>query len=134
MNVLETYTREEVVAHMLRTLGITAHQLGWEYLNIAINLSIEDAGYLRSITKRLYPTVAERTGSTPQRVERAIRHSIEDTFDRAYTGSMMRQVFESLVDADRYPCASLFIATLVELYNKEKHHPIFNIGGITVEQ
>ena len=133
MSVFEDYTREEVVAHMLRTLGITANQRGWEYLNIAINISIEDAGYLRSITKRLYPTIAERTGSTPQRVERAIRHSIENTFDRTFTGSMVHQIFDSLVEADRYPCASLFIATLVELYNKEKHHPIFNIGGITVE-
>lgn len=135
MNVLETYTQEEVVAHMLRTMGIAPHQRGWEHLNIAINLIIEDTAYLHNMTKMLYPTIAERTGVTAKSVERAIRHSIVEAFDRVPADAVLHKIFDDF--AEDAPCVSLFVATVAELYKKEKHHPIFYtevMGGLTSEQ
>ena len=35
-----------------------------------------------AVTKELYPDIAKAVGSTPSRVERAMRHAIESGFDR----------------------------------------------------
>lgn len=40
-----------------------------------------------SITKDLYPAIAEKYHSTPSRVERAMRHSIESAFSRGDTNT-----------------------------------------------
>ena len=37
---------------------------------------------INSITKRLYPTIAEMYDTTPSKVERAIRHAIEVAWNR----------------------------------------------------
>ena len=38
--------------------------------------------YINAVTKRLYPEIAKRNGTTASRVERAIRHAIEVAWDR----------------------------------------------------
>lgn len=40
------------------------------------------------ITKELYPRVAKEFGSTPGRVERAMRHAIETAWDRGDLGTI----------------------------------------------
>jgi len=45
-------------------------------------LVIEDMNLLGAVTKELYPMVAQKFGTTPSRVERAIRHAIELAWDR----------------------------------------------------
>ena len=47
------------------------------YLRDAIMMSVDDKEMLNSITKILYPSIAKQHGTTPSRVERAIRHAIE---------------------------------------------------------
>ena len=39
--------------------------------------------YINAVTKRLYPEIAKKNGTTASRVERAIRHAIEVAWDRA---------------------------------------------------
>ena len=63
-------------------MGIPAHIKGYHYLREAIILSLADEEMLESITKLLYPTIAERFDTTASRVERAIRHAIETAWDR----------------------------------------------------
>ena len=38
--------------------------------------------YINAVTKRLYPEIAKKNGTTASRVERAIRHAIEVAWDR----------------------------------------------------
>lgn len=57
--------------------GFKHNLLGFDYILEAISLIIEDRKYLRNVTSMLYPDIAEHYGTTPNRVERAIRHSIE---------------------------------------------------------
>ena len=45
-------------------------------------MCINDAENLHSVTKLLYPAVAKMHNTTAARVERAIRHSIEVTWNR----------------------------------------------------
>ena len=39
--------------------------------------------YINAVTKRLYPEIAKKNGTTASRVERAIRHAIEVAWDRS---------------------------------------------------
>lgn len=73
---------EVVVTDMIHQLGVPAHIKGYHYLRTAILYSIEDKTLLDSVTKLLYPTVANIYDTTSSRVERAIRHAIEIAWDR----------------------------------------------------
>ena len=68
---------ESTVTEVMFKLGIPANIKGYHYLRDALMLSATNLEYLHGITKLLYPTVATHFGSTPTRVERAIRHSID---------------------------------------------------------
>lgn len=71
------------VTDTIQKLGVPAHIKGYHYLRAAILLTIEDPFLLSSVTKQLYPRIANKYNTTPSRVERAIRHAIETTWDRA---------------------------------------------------
>jgi len=71
------------VAKLLKTLGISPHMTGYKYLREAIKLSLKDSGKVKnSVTKVIYPAVAEKFSTTPQKVERAIRNAIECAWHR----------------------------------------------------
>ena len=45
-------------------------------------MAIDSPDIINSITKRLYPEVAERFETSPSKVERAIRHAIEVAWNK----------------------------------------------------
>ena len=53
-------------------------------------MSVREPEILNSITKKLYPDVAELYTTTPSRVERAIRHAIEVAWDRGDIDVLIR--------------------------------------------
>lgn len=77
-----TYDLECDVTDMIHEIGVPAHIKGYQYLREAIMMCVRDMEMLNSITKLLYPTIAERYQTTPSRVERAIRHAIEVAWNR----------------------------------------------------
>lgn len=73
---------EITVTEVIHQLGVPAHVKGYHYLRCAILLAIENPELLDSVTKLLYPAVAQTFSTTSSRVERAIRHAIEIAWDR----------------------------------------------------
>ena len=73
---------EEKITNIFITVGIPAHIKGYQFLREAIKLAIDDPDIINSITKKLYPEVAERFDTSPSKVERAIRHAIEVAWNR----------------------------------------------------
>ena len=124
MNILDAWETTEVVSYVLRKLGIRADLLGYDYLCSAIELSIADVSYLHNITKALYPEVAKIHNTTPTRVERAIRHSIEALLNSGRAAFTAYEMID--MPADKVT-NSQFIGTLVRLITREPHHPIFNV-------
>ena len=59
-------------------MGVPFGTLGRDYLEYAVGLILENGRM--TMTKELYPLIARAFSTTPSRVERAIRHSIEVTF------------------------------------------------------
>lgn len=73
---------EEKITNIFITVGIPAHIKGYQFLREAIKLAMENPDIINSITKRLYPSIAERFATSASKVERAIRHAIEVAWNR----------------------------------------------------
>lgn len=74
----ETLTQK--ITNLLTHLGFRSSLCGFDYLRNAILYCIDNGTV--SATKELYPQIAKKIGTTPTRVERAIRNSIETAFER----------------------------------------------------
>ncbi len=105
---------EYIVTDIIHQIGIPAHIKGYHYLRTAIILSIGDDEMINSVTKLLYPTVAERYNTTSSRVERAIRHAIEIAWDRGDV-DVLNGIFGYTVRNTRgKPTNSEFIALIAD--------------------
>ena len=71
---------EEKIVKLLLSLGIPPNLKGFRASVYAIEIILKDPNALDLVTKRIYPEVAKRCGSTASRVERAIRHGVEMMF------------------------------------------------------
>lgn len=105
---------ELMVTDIIHKIGIPAHIKGYSYLREAIMLSVKDSEMINSVTKLLYPTIAKTFGTTPSRVERAIRHAIEVAWDRGDT-KVLDSYFGYTVQHQRgKPTNSEFIAMMAD--------------------
>ncbi len=105
---------EELIARRLTELGVPAHYKGYRYLKDGISLVIEDAELGSRVTKVLYPVIAKRHRTSPEKVERAMRHAIETAWSRGDV-EVLHRTFGYSVDANRgRPTNSSFIAKLAD--------------------
>ena len=75
-------TLEERISHIFISIGIPPNIKGYNFLREGIKYAVEDPSIINKITKELYPKIAERFDTSPSKVERAIRHSIEVAWNR----------------------------------------------------
>ena len=75
-------TIDERLSNIFIRAGIPPHIKGYQFLRESVKLAIADPELINSITKKLYPTVAEIYGTSSSKVERAIRHAIEVAWNR----------------------------------------------------
>ena len=68
---------EIIITNVIHEIGVPAHIKGYQYLRDSIMMAVCDMDILNSITKQLYPSIAEKFDTTPSRVERSIRNAIE---------------------------------------------------------
>lgn len=73
---------DKVISDLAQEFGIPKNLKGYPYFCEAVRICAEDLDVLNSITKVLYPRIAEKFNTTPSRVERAIRHAIEVAIDK----------------------------------------------------
>lgn len=70
------------VSEILHNLGIPSHIRGYQYIRDGILMIYNNDKYVNFITKEIYPELALKYDTTPSRVERAIRHAIEISWER----------------------------------------------------
>ena len=105
---------EKDVTEIIHEIGVPAHIKGYQYLREAIMMAVEDVEMLNSITKILYPTIAEKFKTTPSRVERAIRHGIEVAWSRGRSETL-ESLFGYTISAGKgKPTNSEFIALIAD--------------------
>lgn len=105
---------EIIVTNMIHEIGVPAHIKGYQYLRDSIMLAIYDMDILNSITKQLYPAIAEKFQTTSSRVERAIRHAIEVAWNRGKV-ELLEEMFGYTISAGKgKPTNSEFIALIAD--------------------
>lgn len=111
---------QKVISKMLHTLGIPSHIKGYTYIREGINIILESGELTGGITKEIYPEIARKYNTTSSRVERAIRHAIEISWNRG-DYETMEEIFGHSVDYDKAkPTNSEFIVTIADHLKIEK--------------
>ena len=109
-----TKSLEAKITNIMHEIGVPAHIKGYQYLREAIQMVIEDIELLGAVTKELYPSIAEKYGTTSSRVERAIRHAIEVAWARGKMDTI-DNIFGYTVNTNRgKPTKSEFIAMIAD--------------------
>ena len=100
--------------NIIHDVGVPAHIKGYQYIREAIILAVDNEDIINSITKTLYPTLAQKFSTTPSRVERAIRHAIEVAWNRGQI-EMHDKIFGYTVNSNKgKPTNSEFIAMIAD--------------------
>ena len=102
------------ITKILHQLGIPSHLKGYQYIREAISLVYTNPNLIGGITKELYPEIGQKYKTSVSRVERAIRHAIEVSWNRG-DWSLMEEIFGHSVDIDKAkPTNSEFIVTIAD--------------------
>lgn len=102
------------ITKILHELGIPSHIKGYQYIREGISVLYERPEVVGGITKELYPDIAGKFDTTVSRVERAIRHAIEVSWNRG-NWDLMEDIFGHSVDIDKAkPTNSEFIVTVAD--------------------
>lgn len=111
---------ERMVKKLLKEMGVPVNIKGYRYIcNAVVCLSKEKE---MKISLGLYPKVAKEFGTTGSRVERAIRHAVERTFE---TGSyeVLDEIFGETVRNNKGKVTnSEFLYTCVEYLEDKMSH------------
>ena len=98
------------ITKILHELGVPSHIKGYQYIREGIAVLFE-----------LYPDIASKYDTTVSRVERAIRHAIEVSWNRG-NWQLMEEIFGHSVDIDKAkPTNSEFIVTVADKLRLEFH-------------
>ena len=114
------------ITKTLHELGVPSHIKGYQYIREGISLIYQHPEIVGGITKELYPEIAKKYDSTVSRVERAIRHAIEISWNRG-NWDLMEEIFGHSVDIDKAkPTNSEFIVTVADKLRLDYNKPIIN--------
>lgn len=103
-----------VITDIIHQIGVPAHIKGYHYLREAIMMAVDDIDIMNSVTKCLYPSFAKKHGTTPSRVERAIRHAIEVAWDRGDVDVLNSYFGYTIHSGKGKPTNSEFIALIAD--------------------
>lgn len=117
---LAQYNLESDVTNIIHEIGVPAHIKGYQYLRDAIMMSVDDSEMLNSITKILYPSIAKQHGTTPSRVERAIRHAIEVAWSRGKVDTIDELFGYTVHNGKGKPTNSEFVAMIADKIRLEQ--------------
>ena len=116
---------QKSITNMLHELGMPSHIKGYQYIREGISMIYNNPEIIGGITKELYPDIASKFDTTVSRVERAIRHAIEVSWNRG-NWDYMEEIFGHSVDIDKAkPTNSEFIVTVADKLRLE-HNKITN--------
>ena len=97
-------------------LGMPCHLKGYNYLLTGISDVCNNISLLDEITKKLYPNIARKCGTTASRVEQSIRHIIKVTWMNG-NHKELEKIFG--IRARKRPCNSEFISKIADILSED---------------
>lgn len=107
-------TLDEKIANIFISVGIPAHIKGYQFLREAIKMAVDSPEIINSITKRLYPSIADKFETSSSKVERAIRHAIEVAWNRGKIENINSIFGIKVYSANEKPTNGEFIALVAD--------------------
>jgi len=105
---------QKAIMKILHDVGMPAHVKGYLFVKEGIQMILSNVELIGCITKEIYPVIAEKFNTTPTRVERAIRHAIELSWDRGNL-DYLHGVFGYTINARKgKPTNSEFMAMIAD--------------------
>ena len=105
---------DERITNIFISVGIPAHIKGYQFLREAIKMAVANPEIINSITKRLYPEVAERFDTSASKVERAIRHAIEVAWNKGKIENINQIFGVKVYSGNEKPTNGEFIALVAD--------------------
>ena len=105
---------DERITNIFIAVGIPAHIKGYQFLREAIKMAVASPDIINSITKRLYPEVAERFDTSASKVERAIRHAIEVAWNKGKIENINQIFGVKVYSGNEKPTNGEFIALVAD--------------------
>jgi len=102
------------ISNIFISVGIPAHIKGYTFLREAVRLTIDRPDIINSITKELYPAIAETHKTSASKVERAIRHAIEVGWSRGRIESINQIFGVKVYGQNDRPTNGEFIALIAD--------------------
>ncbi len=108
------FSQEAKLTDLLHNLGVPSHIRGYQYLKEGILIVYRKGNVLSYVTKDVYPEIARKFRTTPTRVERAIRHAIEVSWNRGDI-NLMEHIFGNSLNVNRdKPTNAEYLSTLAD--------------------
>ena len=79
---MQTMIECEEIGELLEQLGLDRKEKGFERLSYAIAVTAKEFERAGSVTKLLYPDLAKHFQTTPEKIERSLRHLIEKSWEK----------------------------------------------------
>lgn len=105
---------DEKIANIFISVGIPAHIKGYQFLREAIKMAISTPEIINCITKKLYPSIADKFDTSASKVERAIRHAIEVAWNRGKIENINNIFGIKIYSANEKPTNGEFIALVAD--------------------
>ncbi len=113
-NKKKLFNLERILTDLLHNLGIPSHVRGYQYIKEGVQIVLEESNGISYITKDVYPEIAKKFNTTPTRVERAIRHAIEISWNRGDI-NLMESIFGNSINVNRdKPTNAEYLTTLAD--------------------
>ena len=107
------------IEDVLLEMGVPTHLLGFDYLEQAIALVLQEPELIRRVTKGLYPAVARQNGANAGQVERAMRHALDVAFLNGDPAAQSRYFKNTIPYSSGRPTVSQFISTIERALRRE---------------
>lgn len=110
------------VMDILLTIGISANLHGYGFLKDSIKLAMANPIFMGSVTKNMYPAVATKHKTTAFRVERAMRHAIDVSYNKGKI-ICLNKIFElEIFSPYDKPTNAEFIALIADKLAQEFYY------------
>ena len=107
------------VMDILLAIGISANLHGYYFLKDSIKLAISSPVFIGAITETMYPTIATMHQTTAFRVERAMRHAIDVSYNKGKI-PCLNQIFSlDIFSSYDKPTNAEFIALIADELKQE---------------
>lgn len=106
------------ISQIMRSMGMPANINGYHYLRAAIR-TVYDSGCRESMTKTIYPKIAEMYSTTPACVERSMRHALKIACARGNSDVLVEYFAYTIVYKKKCPSNGEFVMAIADTLRTE---------------